>query len=183
MNDKIQRQLKARKRRIKKRLETPASGDQCPEIKAANIHYELSDRQQAIACGGIGLIHRMVKTLELDRTINQHVNLFKLYLPYSESDHVLNMAYNVCAGGTRIEHLELRRNDEAYLNALGAQRIPDPTTAGDFCRRFDVMSIWMLMEVFNSIRTKVWKQQPDSFFDEAIIEGDGTLVETTGECK
>jgi len=183
VNAKIRRQLNARKRRIQKRLGAAPSGEQRPELAATNIHYEISDRQQAIGSGGIGLIHRMVKTLELDKAINEQVNLFKFYLPYSESDHVLNMAYNIFAGGTCIDHLEFRRNDEAYLNALGAQRIPDPTTAGDFCRRFDATSLCTLMETFNSVRTKVWKQQPDSFFDEAIIDGDGTMVETTGECK
>ena len=183
MNDKIRRQLKARKRRIEKRLAKAASGSQCPEITASNIHYEVAERQQAISSGGIGLIHGMVKAVELDKAINERVNLFKFYLPYSESDHVLNMAYNIFAGGTCIEHLEFRRTDEAYLNALGAERIPDPTTAGDFCRRFDGASILSLMEAINSARTKVWKQQPDSFFDEAIIDGDGTMVETTGECK
>ena len=95
----------------------------------------------------------------------------------------MNIAYNVLAGGTCLDHLELRRNDEAYLNALGANRIPDPTTAGDFCRRFTFVSIWLLMEVFNSIRMKVWRQQPDSFFEEALIDADGTMVETTGQCK
>ena len=40
-------------------------------------------------------------------------------------------------GGTCLQDIELRRQDEVYLDALGAQRIPDPTTAGDFCRRFD----------------------------------------------
>ena len=183
MNDKIRRQLKARKRRIEKRLARAASGSQCPEITASNIHYDIAERQQAIGCGGIGMIHGMVKAVELDKAINERVRLFKFYLPYSESDHVLNMAYNIFAGGTCIDHLEFRRKDEAYLNALGAERIPDPTTAGDFCRRFDFGSICSLMEVFNSVRTKVWKQQPDSFFDEAIIDGDGTMVETTGECK
>ncbi len=182
MNAKIRRQLKARKRRIQKRL-AATSGEQRPELAATNIHYEISDRQQAISSGGIGLIHRMVKTLDLDKAINERVQLFKFYLPYSESDHVLNMAYNIFAGGTCIDHLEFRRNDEAYLNALGAARIPDPTTAGDFCRRFDATAISTLMETFNSVREKVWKQQPDNFFDEAIIDGDGTMVETTGECK
>jgi len=180
---KIRRQLKARKRRIQKRLATAPSGEQRPELAATNIHYEISDRQQAIASGGIGLIHQMVKTLGLDKAINEQVHLFKFYLPYSESDHVLNMAYNIFAGGTCLDHLEYRRNDEAYLNALGAQRIPDPTTAGDFCRRFDATSLGKLMDTFNSVRMKVWKQQPDSFFDEAIVDGDGTTVETTGECK
>jgi hypothetical protein len=40
-----------------------------------------------------------------------------------------------------------------------------------------------LQNVFNATRLKVWRQQPKSFFNEAIIEADGTMVETTGECK
>jgi hypothetical protein len=96
---------------------------------------------------------------------------------------VLNIAYNLFAGSTCLEHLELLRNDEAYLDALGARRIPDPTTAGDFCRRFDRGNIDLLQEIFNATRRKVWRQQPDSFFAEAIIEADGTMIGTTGECK
>ena len=129
------------------------------------------------------MIHKMVGRLGLDGTINRSVNLFKIYLPYSESDHILNIAYNIVAGGTCLDHLELRRNDEVYLDALGVQRIPDPTTAGDFCRRFNPLDINCLQEVFNKTRIKVWKQQPDSFFEEAVIDADGTMVETTGECK
>jgi len=102
---------------------------------------------------------------------------------YSESDHVLNIAYNLLCGGTCLEHLELRRNDEAYLNALGAPRIPDPTTAGDFCRRFSRFDTFLLQEMFNDARLTVWAQQPRAFFEEALIDADGTMVETTGECK
>ena len=91
---------------------------------------------QATNAGGIGAIHAMVRQLGLDEAINEHLHLFKLHLPYRESDHVLNIAYNLLAGGSCLEHLELLRQDEAYLNAIGADRIPDPTTAGDFCRRF-----------------------------------------------
>jgi hypothetical protein len=183
VNTKIRKQLKARKRRIEKRLQTPASGRQTPELQAANIRYEISQRQHAIACGGIGLIHQMVNTLGLAEQIHRGVPLFKVYLPYAESDHVLNIAYHILAGGTCLEHLEYRRNDEAYLNAVGAMCIPDPTTAGDFCRRFDVGSVNRLQEIFNQTRVKVWKQQPDEFFEEACIDGDGTIVTTTGECK
>jgi hypothetical protein len=154
-----------------------------PVISASNIQYEIADRTKAISAGGIGLIHQMTKTLGLDQDINRLLNLFKIYLPYSESDHVLNIAYNLLAGGTCLEHLELRRNDEAYLDALGAQRIPDPTTAGDFCRRFDGWKIHQLMEIFNRARIKVWQQQPEEFLEQAVIEGDGTMVETYGECK
>ena len=77
-----------------------------------------------------------LKRSNLIKDIDRNLHLLKRHLPYHESDHVLNIAFNILAGGQRIEHLELRRNDEVYLDALGAKRIPDPTTAGDFCRRF-----------------------------------------------
>jgi hypothetical protein len=150
---------------------------------AENIHYEISGRTRAIAAGGIGAVHLVAKKLGLADAIDRELHLLKIHLPYHESDHVLNIAYNLLAGGTCLEHLELRRNDEVYLDALGARRIPDPTTAGDFCRRFSAADINTLQETFNGVRLKVWRQQPDEFFDEAVIEADGTMVETTGECK
>jgi hypothetical protein len=48
----------------------------------------------------------------------------------------------VLTGGSCLEDLETRRSDEAFLNALGAHRLLDPTTAGDFLRRFDGESVW-----------------------------------------
>lgn len=183
MKDKIRRQLAKRKRKIKARLDKTKFDMDCPVISASNIHYEIADRGQAVSAGGIGAIHRMVKQLGLDAMINRYLHIFKIFLPYSESDHILNIAYNLLAGGTCLEHLELRRHDQAYLDALGAKRIPDPTTAGDFCRRFNRWSIYILMLIFNRIRMLVWKQQPDSFFEHAKIDADGTIVETTGECK
>ena len=79
----------------------------------------------------------------------EHLTLLKLHLPYDEADHVLNMALNLLAGGTCLDHLEEIRNDQAWLNAFGAQRIPDPTTAGDFCRRFHQQDILQLQRGFN----------------------------------
>ena len=183
MNAKIRRQLAARKRRILKRLDKSKMGKECPVMSASNIHYEMADRTRAISAGGIGAVHRLVKQLGLDEAINRRLKLFKFHLPYSESDHVLNIAYNLLAGGTCLEHLEWRRQDEGYLDALGARRIPDPTTAGDFCRRFDWLHVYALQEVFNETRLKVWRQQPESFFDAAEIDADGAMVETYGECK
>ena len=184
MNAKIRRQIDRRKRRIAKRLDKhDLRGFEQPMMTASNIHYEIADRTRATAAGGIGAIHLLVQKLGLDRAIDRHLQLFKIHLPYHESDHVLNIAYNLLAGGTCLEHLELLRHDEGYLDALGARRVPDPTTAGDFCRRFDRDHILSLQEVFNARRLEVWRQQPAAFFEEAIIEGDGTMVETTGECK
>ncbi len=143
----------------------------------------MSEKTQAIACGGIGVAQTLVRQLGIADSINRGCPIFKFHMPYSEADHVLNIAFNLFAGGTCLEHLELRRNDEAYSDALGAQRIPDPTTAGDFCRRFSEGHIQKLMDALHEPRLRVWRQQRGSFFDLAIIEGDGTMVETNGEKK
>jgi hypothetical protein len=104
-------------------------------------------------------------------------------LPYHESDHVLNVAYNVLSGGTCLKDLELWRNDGVYLDALGTQRIPDPTTAGDFGRRFTADDVEALQDTLNEVRLGVWRQQPAAFFEQAILDVDGVLAETYGECK
>jgi Transposase DDE domain group 1 len=180
----VHRQLNRRKRRILRRIENkPGVERHHPMMTASNIHYQIADRTKAIASGGIGAIHLLARSLGLVRDIDENIHLLKRHLPYHESDHVLSIAYNLLAGGSRIEHLEVRRNDEVYLDALGATRIPDPTTAGDFCRRFTRADIERLMDTFNETRLRVWKEQPADFFEEAIIDADGTMAPTLGVCK
>jgi hypothetical protein len=152
-------------------------------FRASNIHYDLSDRTRGLGCGGIGAMHRLVRKVGLIDELDRHVEVLKAHLPYHESDHVLNIAYNILAGGTCKEDIELLRNDEVYLDALGAQRIPDPTTAGDFCHRFGKWDIESLQSAINETRLRVWQQQPESFFEEATIDADGTMAPTYGECK
>jgi hypothetical protein len=152
-------------------------------FKASNIHYEMADRVQAVNCGGIGAMHLMVQRLGLVEDINEHLKLLKVHLPCHESDHVLNIAYNILAGGVRLEDIEQRRQDENFLNGLDAQRIPDPTTAGDFTRRFEEGDILTLQECFNRSRQAVWKGQPEGFLKEAFIDVDGSMAKTYGECK
>jgi hypothetical protein len=184
VNANVHRQLNRRKRRILRRIENkPGVEGHQPMMTASNIHYEISDRARAIAPGGIGAIHLLAQKLGLVRDIDENLHLLKRHLPYHESDHVLNIAYNLLSGGSRLEHLEVRRNDEVYLDALGAQRIPDPTTAGDFCRRFTEGDVEQLMGIFNEARLRAWKEQPDAFFDEAFLDADGTLAPSDGWCK
>lgn len=148
-----------------------------------NIVYDIDGRHQAIANGGIGNIHQLAKRSGLIDAIDGRLELLKRHLPYHESDHILNIAYNYLAGGTCLQDIELLRNDEAWLNALGAWIIPDPTTAGDFLRRFKEEDIREFMDIKNSVRGNIWQQQPASFRREAIINVDGTICSTEGECK
>lgn len=181
----LRNRIAARKRRSERRLDKtryPADASR-PMLANANLHFELSGRDVGTAYGGIALVHLLVQQLDLAGEIDQRLHLFKMYLPYHESDHVLSLAYNSLCAGTCLADLELRRQDEAYLRLLGAERIPDPTTAGDFCRRFDRVSLTALQAAIDAARLKVWARQPKDFFAEARIDADGTLVPTDGECK
>ncbi len=90
-------------------------------------------------------MHWLAHEVGLVEAIDRHVHMLKIHRPYHESDHVLNLAYNALCDGIRLEDIELRRNDEMFLNALGVERIPDPTTTGDFCRRFSEGQVRTLM--------------------------------------
>ena len=135
MKVKDSRILRKRKQKLHKRLERrqwPARPK--PMFQARNIHYEMAEKVRAINCGSIGAFHQLAQNTGLIRAIDESLHLLKRHLPYHESDHVLNIAYNTLTGGTCLDDIELRRNDEAYMDALCAERIPDPTTAGDFTR-------------------------------------------------
>jgi hypothetical protein len=180
----IRRKLASSKRRIERRLDKKdLRGCSKPMMTASNIHYEIADRTRGIASGGIGLIHALARRLGLIDALDRRLQLLKLHLPYHESDHVLALAYLPLCGGTCLQDLELLRHDEVLLDALGARRLPDPTTAGDFCRRFSPDSIQALLDIINDTRLKVWADQPAAFFERALLDMDGFLVETTGQCK
>jgi hypothetical protein len=152
-------------------------------LRGRNIHYEGSARVRGLGTGGIGAMHLLAQRTGLTAAINDRLRLLKVHLPYHESDHVLNIAYNILCGGKTLEDLEQLRHNEVYLDALGAPVIPDPTTAGDFCRRFTEADVEALIAAINWVRMRLWRHQPVEFFAEAILEADGTVAETTGECK
>jgi hypothetical protein len=186
VNDTTRQKWLRRKRRIAKRLRPRIVRPRAkPMFAATNIHYDMADRTRAVSFGGIGAMQLLVRKVKLADAIDKALHLLKVHLPYHESDHVLNIAYNILCGGTCLQDLELLRNNEAYLDAVGASRIPDPTTAGDFCRRFEsAAGVISLMEAINSVRVEeVWKKQDPAFFEQAKIDVDGTMAATDAQCK
>jgi hypothetical protein len=187
----ISQRLAGHKRRIRNRLNRAngiAKYDRAytgapPVLQATGIQYELAEKTRGIAHGGAPLMLRVAGQCGLMDAIDRQLHLLKIHAPYHESDHVLNLALNALCDGDCLQDIELRRNDAAYLDALGAASIPDPTTAADFCRRFSVADISSLNHAIDEARLKVWGQQSPEFFEEAVIDADGTIVETLGECK
>jgi len=186
MKKKDRKKLNKKKRKRTRRLD--ARGDRKssqPVIQGGNVHYELADKSQAIAPGGIAVFVLLANTLGLVDAINTKLKLFKVRKPYFESDHILTIAINILCGGTCLEDIERLRECEAFLDALKAKRIPDPTTSGDFTRRFESEDdVLALMDAFNEVRQKVWKRfLSKSQRRQAVIDCDGTVAGTTGECK
>jgi hypothetical protein len=177
--------LNRRKEDLEKRLERKQYPEQpSPLLRAQNIHYEMAERVRAIECGGIGAFHLLACRSGLVDAINENVHVLKRHLPYHESDHVLNIAYNTLTGGTCLDDIELRRNDETFMDGLGVERIPDPTTAGDFTRRFAEKDVVELMEAINGKRAKLWKKRlRRTERKEGLVDVDGTHAPTWGECK
>ncbi len=182
---KSKRNLATRQKQLETRLDRswqPQRED--PVLESGNIHYEVSGRVKAVDCGGLGMLQTVVSATGLREAIDEAVTVLKRHQPYHESDHILSLAYNLLTGGRCLGDLEQRRENVAFLDALGARRIPDPTTSGDFLRRFDgEQKVLSLMEAINRARSTVWRSRPKAERQLARIDVDGSIVETEGRCK
>jgi hypothetical protein len=155
-----------------------------PMLATGKIDYEIGGNVEVTGFGGLFAVHRLLTRIGLVRGIDGSLHLLAVHLPYSESDHVLSLVYNVVTGGTRLEDIDRHRNDVPLMNGLGAKLLPDPTTAGDFLRRFDADDVVTLMEAVNAVRPALWHSRCRDLFGEvAYLDVDGTIVATTGELK
>lgn len=144
----------------------------------------MAERVEATTYGGVALAQRMAERAGLMKAIGARVHVLKQHQPYSEGDHVMNMALNPLCGGASLEDIKHRRHDAAFLETLGTLAIPDSTTAGDFCRRFRGSDVEALQDAINEARLNVWRAQGPRFAEKtAVLDIDSTIVGTTGECK
>ena len=119
MNSKIRRQLRQRKSRIQRRLDKcNVQGCERPMLTASNIHYEISDKDRGMAHGGIGVFQDLARQFGLIDAIDRQVVLFQFHLPYHESDHVLNLAYNALCGGTPVGTSRTRSSESCARASL-----------------------------------------------------------------
>ena len=185
VNPNIRQQLANRKRRIQRRLDkTDLRGCARPMFTARNIHYEIADRTRGIASRRHRRLPRPGPALGLIDAIDQRLHLLKFHLPYPR----IRPRPQLRLQRPVRRHLPARPRTPPQRRGLprrpGARRIPDPTTAGDFCRRFRPADIRDACSTSSTTSaSSVWAGQPDAFFDQATIDMDGTLVDTTGACK
>src|SRR6266568_766520 len=107
---------------------------------AQRLPAEVHDPQElapVTASGGLALFAAFARGFRIGAALDEAVHLFTIHRPFHESDHSFAIAANLFVGGTCLEDQANLRQSEAVRRILGAVRLPDPTTAGDFLRRFD----------------------------------------------
>jgi hypothetical protein len=109
--------------------------------------------------GGLVLAQQFVRRFGVAKRLDDALMLFKRHAPYHESDHVLALAYTLYADGTCLEDQGALQGSEAVRRLVGACRIPDPTTAGDFLRRFKTsQEVEQLSGTIDEVEETVWSK-------------------------
>jgi hypothetical protein len=154
-----------------------------PVFSNRQVRVQVQLRGKITPYGGLSLAHDLAMRLELDRDINRSLRLLTINVPYFESDHILTHVYNLYVGGHCIEDIANLQHSDAIKHLLGACRIPDPSTAGDFLRRFDEFHLHNFQAVIDRAREKVWRKIPRSRKKVGTVDLDSTIKEVYGQCK
>ena len=154
-----------------------------PVFANRQVRVRVQQRGKITPYGGVSLAHDLAMRLQLDRDINRSIRLLKINVPYCESDHILTHVYNQYVGGHCIEDIANLQHSDAIKHLLGACRIPDPTTAGDFLRRFGEYHLQAFQAVIDRAREKVWRKMPRSRRKVGTVDLDSTIKEVYGQCK
>ena len=176
--------LKPRQHELEARLDPAWQPEtEAPVVGTGNLVYELGEKVRAIAAGGIGLVEQLVDAIGLRARLDERVarlhaaSAVSRVRPHLDDD--LQRAHRW--SGARGHRPASQRRD--VPGRRGRAPAADPTTAGDFLRRFTPEDVTALMEAQNDARLCVWKAQPSRFRAQAVIDVDGTIVPTTGKKK
>jgi hypothetical protein len=125
------------------------------------LHLESDPRGEITHYGGLVLAQQFVRRFGVAQRLDQAVVLFKRHAPYYESDHILALAYTLYTDGTCLEDQAALQGSEAVRRLVGGCRIPDPSTAGDFLRRFrTAQDVERLSGVTDEVQEAVWSELP-----------------------
>ena len=128
-------------------------------------------------------MRNLVSKLDIASTIDSGVSVLKRHRPYFESDHVLNFVYNFLTGGEVINDIERLQEAEGLLRILGTERIPDPTTAGDFLVRFREKDIADFQKSLDVMQDRAFSLLEKKRKKTATIEQDSSIHQVYGEKK
>ena len=144
------------------------------------VRLEVTDEALTVHTG-LSLFYAMAEALEIPRTLDECVKVKQRESGYPESEHILALAANAFVGNDYLEDLEALREDVAIQRAIGRKDLPDPTTAGDFCRRFTLGHLLQVNRAFGEIEKRVYEQRRE--VTHWTVDVDAKVHEVYGEKK
>lgn len=154
------------------------------------LHLDTDARGEVTHYGGLVLAQQFMRRFGVAQRLDQRLRLFTRHAPYYESDHVLALTYTLYADGTCLEDQGALQGSEAVRRLVGACRIPDPTTAGDFLRRFkSAEDVERLSAVIDEVQEEAWSKLPRRVrrqrrqHELALVDLDGHIKPLYGEHK
>jgi hypothetical protein len=145
----------------------------------------LKESKQAplLTYSGVVIARNLIKKLGIAEAIDQNISILERHSPYQESDHILNIVYNFLTGGEALIDIERLQEDGGFLKLLGAERVPDPTTAGDFLARFSDADIEGFQKTVEMVQDKVFFLLDKEKRKRATVDGDSSIHEVYGKKK
>jgi hypothetical protein len=148
--------------------------------KGHTVRLEVTQEPLTVQTG-LSLFYAMAEVLGIPKILDAQVKVKKRERGYPESEHILALAANAFLGGDYLDDLEALREDVAIQKAIGRTDIPDPTTAGDFCRRFSLGHIFQMNKAFGTIYQEVYKRREP--ITEWTVDVDAKVHEVYGQKK
>jgi hypothetical protein len=100
-------------RKLRKRLQQ-AKGGQARRRRGSelsgNARLEFAERMRAIPYGGVGTMLKLARDVGLMAKLDDELDVLQRPHPYTDADHVMNIALNVLCGGRVLDDIEVRRN-------------------------------------------------------------------------
>ncbi len=159
-------------------------------MRHPQLNLESDNRGEITQYGGLVLAQQFVRRFGVAKRIDEGLKLFKRHAPYHESDHVLALAYTLYVDGSCLEDQGVLQGSEAVRRMVGACRIPDPTTAGDFLRRFkSAQEVGQLSGAGDEVQEAVWSKLPAKVrrqrkkHEMALVDLDGHIKPLYGVQK
>jgi len=152
-------------------------------IKHQKLHATASDFGDATAYGGLGLVHQLLHRTDAKSRIEDGVNVLQVQRGYGESDHLFHLVSAIYSGASCIQDLELFQQDEAYKRLLNVDSVTDPSTMGDFMRRFGRADINGYKAAIWSVQEHVWRKLRKGQRKHATLDLDAKICPVYGKRK
>lgn len=124
-----------------------------------------------------------IRGLGFQEAVDSRLKVLKIRQGYRESDHLLHLVNNLYIGGSGLDDLARLQSDEQYKRLMGVDRVTDPTTGGDFLRRFQRSDINALKDALWDVRKKAWNRAGKRLGQSVNVDLDNTFKEVYGNCS